>query len=291
MAMSLPSRMLCALYTMPVLPARQHRSELEVREGLPGQRAAVVSPDLEGGGRLLCIDQDLDIGDGRAWDEQLQTGVAGLDLLPVSQRVLLDLLASDEGPADALCVGQQELIPIASEFAVEPIHRHVLEPGVGVLAPADRERGSIDQMDDSTLLGAGDHLQISIHGGTPFGTCCRSRARRGRPPGLDRLAPTPTKNLGEITTAHEANEVRAGSRTWYSRPMTSWARSFERPHRIEPRVFDPAQPAFSHLGGWRVKRGRRLVFPAPCPAPHPTRSHAGRRDTERAGLCDRASKG
>ncbi len=43
----------------------------------------------------------------------------------------------------------------------------------------------------------------------------------------------PATNLGEITTAHEANEVRAGSRIRHSPPMTSWARFSETPHRIE----------------------------------------------------------
>ena len=138
----------------PAAPA-QNRPELVVGDRLAGEDT-LVGPDRGTEGRLLRLHQLLGIGDRRGI--QLHPSVADLELLAVLQGVLLDLLPADERPVDAVPVGQQELASLASQLAMEPTDGPVRQPRVGLLAPADRERRSLDQVEDATLVGAGRPL-------------------------------------------------------------------------------------------------------------------------------------
>lgn len=157
-------------------------------------------------GRLLGLDQVL--GVGNRGGEQPQPGVADLELLPVLQGMLLDLLAGDERPADAIQVGQRELGPLPSQLAMEPSHGPVRQPGVGLLAPADRERGPLDQVEDATLIRAGHYSQISVHGEPPFWICSRPRVRRESSPGIRGFARTRAGNRQEMRTSRDAIDAR-----------------------------------------------------------------------------------
>ena len=67
---------------------------------------------------------------------------------------------------------------------MEPGDGRVRQLRVGLLAPADRERGPLDQVEDATLVRAGHHSQIRIHGEPPFWRCTRSGVRSRLSPGI-----------------------------------------------------------------------------------------------------------
>ena len=144
---------------------RQHRPEIIVRDRLAGEDTG-VGPDRGVEGRLL-----LRPASGYRPSPRCTASAAcsDLDLLPMLQVVLLDLLAVDECPADALQVGQMELAPLATQLAMEPAHGPIRQPRIGLLAAADRERGPLDQVEDATLFGARDHSQVGVHGEPPSG--------------------------------------------------------------------------------------------------------------------------
>ena len=99
-----------------------------MRDGLAGSMTG-VGPDRGMEGRLLR----LQIWYRRSPGVQPQPRVADLDLLTMLQGMLLDLLAGDERPADALQVGQ-EIASLAPQLAMEAAYGPVASR-VSVFSP------------------------------------------------------------------------------------------------------------------------------------------------------------
>ena len=151
------------------------------------------------------LHQLLGIGDRRG--VQLHPGLADLELLAVLQGVLLDLLPADERSADAVPVDQQELASCALQLAMEPRDGPVRQPRVGLLATADRQRRSLDQVEDATLIGAGDHPQISVHGEPLLRDRHAVRVRRQVPPRIRCFARTRAVNQEEMKTSWRGRSI------------------------------------------------------------------------------------